>query len=75
MAKEEKLKYPKGETVWVSYRTTKNETRFILTSKSDDRSWYFLYELQGDTFKKLGKSKSPYELEEKFNVNARLRGK
>lgn len=69
------IKYPKGETVWVSYRTTENEKRFIITSKNDDRTWYFLYELQGDTFKKLGKAKSPYELEEKFNVNARLRGK
>lgn len=69
------IKYPKGETVWVSYRTTKNETRFILTSKNDDRTWYFLYELQGDTFKKLGKAKSPHELEEKFNIRDRILGK
>lgn len=75
MAKEEKLKYPKGETVWVSYRTAKNEKRFIITSKDDDRTWYFLYELQGDTFKKLGKSKSPVELEEKFEVRSKLMSK
>ena len=75
MAKEVKLKYPKGETVWVSYRTTENEKRFIITSKNDDRTWYFLYELQGDTFKKLGKAKNPYELEEKFELRSKLTNK
>jgi hypothetical protein len=69
-----RIKYPKGETVWVGYYTTKQEVRFIMTSK-EDRSVYFLYEFTDGQFKKLGKSKSPVELEEKFDVRSKLLGK
>ncbi len=64
--------YPKNEKVWVCYYTDNDELRFILTSKQS-QDVYFLYVVDGDTFKKLGKSKSPLELEEKFNVYDRLR--
>ena len=67
------MNYPKGEKVWVSYRTENGELRFILTSKQQSRDVYFLYEVDGNSFKKLGKSKSPLELEEKFNVQDKLR--
>lgn len=67
------MNYPKGEKVWVSYRTENGELRFILTSKQQSRDVYFLYEVDGNSFKKLGKSKSPLELEEKFNVHDKLR--
>ena len=66
------IKYPKGETVWVSYCNSQKETVCILTSKPS-RDFYYLYEvLSSGELKKLGKSRSPTELEEKFDVKARM---
>lgn len=65
------MEYPKGERVWTSYRSLSGELRFIVTSKPT-RDAYFLYEFLEGAFKKLGKAKSPLELEEKFNINDRL---
>lgn len=64
--------YPKNEQVWVEYYTSSHKLMFIVTSKSS-REFYFLYEMIDGVFKKLGKAKSPLELEEKFNVCGRLR--
>ena len=69
------LKYPKGERIWVGYYNAKQKLLFILTSKKDNREWYFLYEVSGNEFKKLGKSKNPKELEEKFHVSERMHAK
>lgn len=69
------MTYPKGETVWVRYVDRNQNTLFILTSKETSRDFYFLYELVGDSFKKLGKARSPTELEEKYQVHERLRAK
>lgn len=60
------LTYPKGETVWVRYHTKDGALKYIMTSKTGDRSFYYLYELDGTTFKKLGRSKSPIEMERKY---------
>lgn len=65
------MKYPKGEIVWVSYYNNKSELKFIITSKSA-REYYLLYEAVGEEFKKLGKSKDPKELEEKFKIEDKL---
>lgn len=67
------MTYPKGETVWVQYVDRNQQTLFILTSKESSRDYYFLYELTGGSLKKLGKARSPTELEEKFRVFERLR--
>lgn len=64
-------KYPKGERVWVGYYNSNHELRFILTSK-ESRDFYFLYELVEGNFRKLGKARSPMELEEKFRVYQRM---
>lgn len=66
------IKYPKGERVWVTYYGSKHELCFIVTSKGN-REYYFLYELNDGAFRKLGKARSPKELEDKFNVQARMR--
>ncbi len=69
MSRMSDIKYPKGEIVWVCYNNRDGETRFIVTSKGLDRSAYFLYEIQQDgACKKLGKSRSPIDLEKKFKV-------
>ena len=67
------MTYPKGETVWVQYVDRNQQTLFILTRKESSRDYYFLYELTGGSLKKLGKARSPTELEEKFRVFERLR--
>ncbi|MDE6148533.1 MAG: hypothetical protein K2F81_00340 [Ruminococcus sp.] len=67
------LKIPKGEQAWVSYLNTKGELVFLLTSKPA-RDFYFLYEVApDDNLTKLGKSRSPTELEEKFDVMSKMR--
>ena len=43
-----------------------------MTSK-EARDYYFLYELVDGKLKKLGKARSPKELEEKFDVEKRIR--
>ena len=65
------MKYPKGETVWVSYYNSNKELLFIMTSKPI-RDFYFLYEVVDGEFKKLGKAKNPAELEEKFKVRDKM---
>lgn len=68
----EQIKYPKGEKVWVGYYDTQKNLRFIMTSRENNRDFYFLYELVDGEFKKLGKARSPKELEDKFEVSAKL---
>jgi len=67
------IKYPKGERVWVRYYTAQQQPLFIMTTKESSRDYYFLYELSDNEFKRLGKSRSPLELEEKYRLNERLR--
>ena len=45
---------------------------FIITSKESSRDYYFLYELVDGSFKKLGRARSPKELEEKYDVDKRI---
>lgn len=67
------LKMPKGEQAWVRYLNTKGEHVAILTSKPS-RDFYFLYEISPDgSLTKLGKARSPTELEEKFDVRSKMR--
>lgn len=66
-----KLKYPKGEIVWVTYRNTSEEIKYIMTSKPI-RDTYYLYELVDGEFKKLGKAKTPPKLEEAYKLNEKL---
>lgn len=62
------MKIPKNERLWVSYLDFNGTLTQIITSKSDSRDTYYLYEVSGDSIKKLGKSSSPTELENKFNI-------
>lgn len=67
------VKYPKGERVWMSYWSRENELLFLLTSKENNRDWYYLYENVDGTLKKLGKARTPPELEEKYHVIERMK--
>jgi hypothetical protein len=62
---------PKGECVWVGYY--KDEAmKYMMTSKENNRDFYFLYEVANGSLKKLGKARSPLELEIKFEINTKL---
>lgn len=73
METKQKVKYPKGETVWVGYYDSNHNLRFIITSKQN-REHYFLYRVSDSMeLQKLGRSKSPKELEDKYNVYKEMR--
>lgn len=59
---------PKTERIWVRYTTAQGEV-YLTTSKESDRSMYYLYKMDGDKAVKLGKNKSPSELERQFIKN------
>lgn len=63
---------PKGERGWITYYSRDHEPRFFLTSKGADRSQYILYEVTGSALRRLGKGRTPRELEEKFRIEERL---
>jgi len=68
-----KIKYPKNEIPWVSYVGTHGNIVCVLTSNKT-QEYYYLYEVQPDgSLQKLGKAKSPPELERKFDVLSRMR--
>lgn len=54
------------------YYDKKNSLRFFITSKETSRDFYFLYEVSGGSVKKLGKARSPKDLEEKYKVEERV---
>lgn len=62
---QQKPRVPKGEIGWTGYYTKDHVLKYILTSKND-RSVYFLYEVEGAECKRLGRGRSPAELEEKY---------
>lgn len=66
------LVIPKGETVWAGYYNPSDTLRFIVTTKGNSREYYYLYESVDGVFKKLGKAKSPKDLEKKFDVWKRV---
>lgn len=55
---------PRTEILWVTYTRTDGET-FYITSKPI-RDYYYCYHLVGGKAVKLGKARTPPELEEKY---------
>lgn len=66
------VKVPKGEHAWMGYYNKEDELLFLLTSRENDRSWFFLYENRDGELKKLGKARTPTELEEKYKVTEKM---
>lgn len=54
-----------GEIVWVEYHNEHGDPTFAITSKVS-RDNYFVYDISKSPPKKLGKAKTPVELEKKF---------
>lgn len=65
---------PKSETIWERVFNQNGKLCFIITSNSVLRDWYFLYQVKGPSdILKIGKARSPLELKEKYNVEAKLK--
>lgn len=62
-----------GESVWVSYYDKSGNLIGLITSK-DIRDYYYYYEASEDGLKKLGKARTPVELEEKYHISDKIRG-
>ena len=63
----------KSEIGWVDFEDKNGVVRYTITSKaSAPYEMFFLYELQGDKFVKIGKGANPLELEKRFNVMERM---
>jgi len=61
-----KIKYPKNEIVWVRYISESSDPIYIITSKQI-RDWYYLYKINSDgTLERIGRAKTPSELESKY---------
>ena len=69
MRQTEMIKVPKGERGWTCYYDKSGECIFLLTSKEKNRDFYYLYEVSGGSLKKLGKARTPPELERQFKVD------
>lgn len=55
----------KNEIVWLHGQDKDGNLKYIITSNAD-RSWYYIY---NKDYQKLGKAKTPTELEKKhFNI-------
>ena len=67
------IKCPKGEMVWVRYCLQDGTTKFLLTSKKQNRDFYFLYEVVDGKLVKLGRSRTPPELEQKIDIHNKLK--
>lgn len=57
-----KLSINKNETLWVTGLDESGNLKYVITSNAD-RSWYYIYDKD---CKKLGKSKVPTDLQEKY---------
>lgn len=66
---------PKNETGMVVYVNTDGIPVFLLTTKQG-RDFYYLYKIASDgTLSKLGKARSPKELEEKYEIRDKINGR
>lgn len=58
---------PSTEHIWLQLKTESGNMYYI-TSKTNDRSLYFIYKIENDKATKLGKGKDPLALEDKYAV-------
>lgn len=63
---EKSIKPPRGERVWTTWHSSDGSVTHVITSK-DARDYYYIYSVGSDgSLTKLGKAKSPPELEDRF---------
>ena len=57
---------PKTERIWARIYGKGRKNCHVITSKEDSRSMYYLYDCSGSEIRKLGRGKSPAELEQQW---------
>ena len=57
------MQIPKNEKVWMSYFNEEQKSRYVITSKEFDRTLYFLYKFENNTYIKISKNKDPTKFE------------
>ena len=70
------MKIPKTAHIWVQYQDSAQNPRSYITTKKDNLSTYYLYEVTpiGD-FVKLGKASDPEVLVNKYKVREKIKKK
>ena len=63
MGLELPFKVPKGEFLWTRYTKNDKINHIITTKTYFNREYYYLYRVNGKTLEKLGRAKTPVELE------------
>lgn len=63
------VKAPKGERIWITHCAMGGEPRYITTSKDNDRTWYFLYEIKDDKVVRISKSRNPNDFDKIVYTN------
>lgn len=69
--KKPKLKYPKEEVICTTCCERGGNPLFLITT-NPLTEYFFIYEFTSEGLIKLGRGKSPIELEDKFNVRKRM---
>lgn len=65
------IKYPKNEELAQTFRDVGGNIRYIITYKKI-KDGYILYQLNCGKFEKVGKCRSPNELDRKFKFKQNL---
>ncbi len=54
----------KCERIWTTYSDIKGTMKYVITSKKNDRTVYFLYKISDGKYERVGKNKDPTVLDE-----------
>lgn len=57
---------PRGEIGWTAYFDESGCQDFLMTTKSGDRRYYYLYKIENDKAIRLERSTDPTQLEAKY---------
>ena len=60
---------PKNEKLWVTCKDAEGNIRYIITSKVDDRTLYFLHSWDGGKLVRVGKNKEVSALYKIMDTN------
>lgn len=62
----DEIKPPRGEKIWTAGYNSDGLLLYFLTTKVNTHGPFYIYKVDGDSYKKLGSGKSPLLLEDKY---------
>ena len=63
---------PKNEKIWVTHKDSEGNVKYIVTSKVDDRTLYFLHSFDGEKLMKVAKNKNPLAFHKIIEENSKI---